>query len=223
MCGPPGNGRPSSRATLSKASPAASSMVEPSGSTDAVTSPTRSSEEWPPETSIARHGSGSGSVLELVDGHVRGEVVHAVQRLVEAEGQRLRGGDTDQQRAGQARAGGHGDRVDVRRATTPAVSQARSIVGTIASRWARDATSGTTPPNRACSSTEEATASASRVCPRTMPDPGLVARGLDAEHQRCGGRGGVTAPLCPCPEFPPAAAPPRWRRRRSTGVACRSR
>ena len=33
MCGPPGNGSPSSRATLSKASPAASSMVAPSGST----------------------------------------------------------------------------------------------------------------------------------------------------------------------------------------------
>ncbi len=43
----------------------------------------------------------------------------------------------------------------------PAVSQARSMVGTIASRWARLATSGTTPPKRACSSTLLATASAS--------------------------------------------------------------
>ena len=54
----------------------------------------------------------------------------------------------------------------------------------MASRWAREATSGTTPPNRACSSTDEATASASSVCPRTMPDPGLVARGLDAQDER---------------------------------------
>src|SRR5687767_9325765 len=53
----------------------------------------------------------------------------------------------------------------------PAVSHARSIVGTIASRWARLATSGTTPPKRACSSTLEATASASRVVPRTTPTP----------------------------------------------------
>ena len=53
----------------------------------------------------------------------------------------------------------------------PAVSQARSMVGTIASRWARLATSGTTPPKRACSSTLLATASASRVWPRTMPTP----------------------------------------------------
>ena len=45
------------------------------------------------------------------------------------------------------------------------------MVGTIASRWAREATSGTTPPKRACSSTLEATASASRVWPRTMPTP----------------------------------------------------
>ena len=54
---------------------------------------------------------------------------------------------------------------------TPAVSQARSSVGTIASRWAREATSGTTPPKRACSSTLLATASASSVVPRTMPTP----------------------------------------------------
>jgi len=44
---------------------------------------------------------------------------------------------------------------------TPAVASARSKVGIIASRWARLATSGTTPPNRACSSTLEATESAS--------------------------------------------------------------
>src|SRR5690349_14277071 len=41
----------------------------------------------------------------------------------------------------------------------------------MASRWARLATSGTTPPKRACWSTLDATASASRVCPRTMPMP----------------------------------------------------
>src|SRR4051794_14643098 len=45
------------------------------------------------------------------------------------------------------------------------------MVGTIASRWARLATSGTTPPNRACRSTLDASASASSVCPRTMPTP----------------------------------------------------
>ena len=60
MCGPPGNGSPSRRATLSKASPAASSIVAPIGSTPTVTSVTSSRLEWPPETSMARHGSGSG-------------------------------------------------------------------------------------------------------------------------------------------------------------------
>ena len=54
---------------------------------------------------------------------------------------------------------------------TPASRQARSIVGTIASRWARLATSGTTPPNRACSSTLLATASTSSCSPRTIPTP----------------------------------------------------
>ena len=47
-------------------------------------------------------------------------------------------------------------------ARTPAISSARSKVGTMASRWARLATSGTTPPNLACWSTLEAIASASR-------------------------------------------------------------
>src|SRR5215467_361496 len=41
----------------------------------------------------------------------------------------------------------------------------------MASRWARLATSGTTPPKRACSSTLLATASARRVWPRTIPTP----------------------------------------------------
>src|SRR4051794_37878578 len=54
---------------------------------------------------------------------------------------------------------------------TPASSSARRMVGTMASRWARLATSGTTPPNRACCSTLDASASASRVWPRTMPTP----------------------------------------------------
>src|SRR4051794_37481495 len=53
----------------------------------------------------------------------------------------------------------------------PALSHARLTVGVIASRCAREATSGTTPPNRACSSTLEAIASASSVRPRTMPTP----------------------------------------------------
>ena len=60
MCGPPGNGRPSTLATLSKASPAASSMVEPSGTTSVATSGTSSSEECPPDTSSAIAGAGSG-------------------------------------------------------------------------------------------------------------------------------------------------------------------
>src|SRR3954465_12548196 len=54
---------------------------------------------------------------------------------------------------------------------TPAVSSARCMVGSIASRCARLATSGTTPPNRAWASTLDAIASASSVWPRTMPIP----------------------------------------------------
>ncbi len=60
-----------------------------------------------------RHAPVEATVLELVDGDVGGEVVDAVERLVVCEGERLGGGDADQQRAGQAGAAGHGDRVDV--------------------------------------------------------------------------------------------------------------
>src|SRR5688572_17109744 len=60
--------------------------------------------------------------------------------------------------------------------STPEVSSARRKVGTRASRWAREATSGTTPPKRACSSTLDATSSASSSSEpswpsRTMPKP----------------------------------------------------
>src|SRR5690349_10049615 len=53
----------------------------------------------------------------------------------------------------------------------PASANAAFRVGTIASRCARLATSGTTPPKRACSSTLDATAWPSNSVPRTMPTP----------------------------------------------------
>lgn len=59
MTGPPGKPSCSTRAILSKASPAASSMVAPSGRTSEVMSEESSSEEWPPLTSRAIVGSGS--------------------------------------------------------------------------------------------------------------------------------------------------------------------
>ena len=64
------------------------------------------------------------------------------------------------------------------------------MVGTIASRCARLATSGTTPPNRACSSTLLATASASSVWPRTMPTP---VSSHDVSMPRT--RGSLTSPI----------------------------
>src|SRR2546421_8709213 len=54
---------------------------------------------------------------------------------------------------------------------TPASASALCTVGTIASRCARDAISGTTPPKRSCSAIDVARASASSVCPRTRPIP----------------------------------------------------
>ena len=110
-------------------------------------------------------------VFEQVDGHVRGEVVDAVERLVQGQRVRLGRRDADEQGAGQPRAGRRPRCRRGRSVRTPALARARSMVGTMADRWARLATSGTTPPKRACSSTLLAMASASSVVPRTMPTP----------------------------------------------------
>ena len=96
----------------------------------------------------------------------------------------------------------------------PAVSQARSMVGTIASRCAREATSGTTPPNRACSSTLEATASASRVCPRTMPTP------VSSQEVSMPSTRGWSVMRVIVSRAPSRPRPPR---RGSSAGACRSR
>ena len=66
---------------------------------------------------------------------------------------------------------------------TPAVAHARWSVGTIASRWARDATSGTTPPNRACSSTERRHRVRQQHVAAHDADTGLVAGRLDAKDE----------------------------------------
>src|SRR5450756_867555 len=55
--------------------------------------------------------------------------------------------------------------------STSASASARRMVGTIASRWAREAISGMIPPNRACSSTELAITSTSSSVPRTKATP----------------------------------------------------
>ena len=162
MCGPPGNGRPSSRATLSNASPAASSMVAPSGSISPVTSVTRSRLECPPETSSARQGSGSGPCSSW------STATWAARWLTPYNGlPSERASDFAAATPTSSAPASPGPLVTAMASTSwsaiPAVSHARSMVGTIASRCARLATSGTTPPKRACSSTLLATASASSV------------------------------------------------------------
>jgi hypothetical protein len=108
-------------------------------------------------------------VLEDVDGDVRGEMVDAVQRSVQRERVGLGGGNPGQERAGQPRPRGDRDGIDV--GVRPRRPAPGGRWGAIASKWARLATSGTTPPNRTCCSTLFATASASKVAPRTIPTP----------------------------------------------------
>ena len=145
MWGPPGNGSPSSRATLSKASPAASSMVDPIGSTSPVTSPTRSRLEWPPETSSARQGSGSGPCSSWSTATWAARWLTPYSGVPRPSASAL--AEATPTSSAPARPGPLVTAIASRSwSRMPAVSHARSIVGTIASRWARLATSGTTPP-----------------------------------------------------------------------------
>ena len=183
--GRPGTAGPSRRATLSNASPAASSTVAPNSVTRSPpTCGTSSSDECPPDTSSATHGSSSGPCSSRSTATCADRWLTPYSGLPSGQRERLGRGDARPAARRRARARPSPRPRRRRRRVTPAVANARRSVGTIACRCARLATSGTTPPKRACSSTLLAMASASSVVPRTMPDPGLVARGLDTEDER---------------------------------------
>ena len=128
-------------------------------------------------------------MLELVHGDVGGEVVHAVQRLVEAERERLRRGDPDEQRPGETRTGVTAI-ASTSGSATPAVAQARSIVGTIASRWARAGDLGYDAAEPRVLLDARGHRVGEQGVPSHQADAGLVARGLDPEDERFGRRCG---------------------------------
>ncbi len=132
IAGPPGYGRPSSRPTLSNASPAASSTVWPSRRVAAVivhedqlrvAAADHQAEEREGRLGgqrLARPGIG-----QPVGVDVALDVVHADQRQVVRDAQRLGEVHADQQRADQAGAAGHRHRVEVVPVRTGLVSSAR--------------------------------------------------------------------------------------------------
>ena len=152
MAGPPGYGRPSSRPTLSNASPAASSTVWPEQAVAQVVA--HLDEERVAAADDERHERELGRrPLRLVGVEQPGgvdvalEVVDRHERQAVRPGQRLGHRDAHEQRAREARALGHRDGVE--RPTSPsrpARSRASSRTGIIQRRWARAATSGTMPP-----------------------------------------------------------------------------
>src|SRR5437016_5413976 len=145
-------------------------MVAPSGSTSPATSGTSSSEECPPDTSSATTGVGSGPCSSWSTAMCAARWLTAYSGLPRASAYAL-AAHTPTCRA-PARPGPAVTAIaSTWLSPTPAAASARSTAGTIASRWARLATSGTTPPNRACSAALEAIASASSSCPRTRPAP----------------------------------------------------
>ena len=166
---------------------------------------------------------GQRTVLELVDRDVRGEVVDAVQRLAQPEGQRLGGGHPDQQRAGQARAAGHRDRVDV------VQPDPGGLAGPLDGRHHRlevgpagDLGYDAAEPGVLVD------AAGDRVGQQRVAaddaDAGLVAGGLDAEHQRAVAHAGHHARSPGSAAVGWSCASPRpCRRRGSSAAAGRSR
>ena len=171
MGGPPGKGSPSSRATLSNASPAASSTVAPNSVTRSPpTCGTSSRDECPPDTSRATHGSSSGPCSSRSTATCADRWLTPYSGFPRASANALAAA-TPTSSAPASPGPAVTATASTSCAVTPAVSKALRRVGTIACRCARLATSGTTPPKRACSSTLLAIASASSVVPRTRPIP----------------------------------------------------
>src|SRR5699024_8680534 len=160
--GPPGYGRPRTLATLSYASPAASSTVEPRSVTRAAPSSTRSNCVCPPETNSARLGCGNGPCCKADTAPWPSRCFTPYSGTSHAAAYAFAAATpTSNEPANPGPAVTAIASTSANRSS--AVSKARVTVGTMASRWARLATSGTTPPNRACCSTLEATSSANNV------------------------------------------------------------
>ena len=185
---------------------------------------------------------GQRAVLELVDGDVGGEVVDAVQRLAEPDRQRLGRGHADEQRAGQAGAAGHGDRVDLvqrarRRSRRPAPASGPSPRG--ARGWPPPAPrrrSGRAP-RRCWRRRRRAACGRARSRRRSRRtrsrSPGPVVRSSQLHHDRGGAVAVVARPAVQlhettrgvelqraprCPRGPPAAPGPPSVRSREHGV-----
>jgi len=122
------------------------------------------------------------AVFQLVDGDVRGQVIDSVQRLAEPERVRLGRGHPDQQGAGQPGPRGDGHGVDLA-GPDPGGGQ-RAVES-------RDHRLQVRPAGHFRHYAAEARVLVhaggdgvgEQVVAAHQPDPGLVARGLDAQHQ----------------------------------------
>src|SRR5659263_2461 len=195
--GPPGYGRSSRRPTLSKASPAASSRVEPSSTTPVAMSVTESNEVCPPETTRAMKDGGNGpwtssstatwpiTWLTPYTG-LPVATASAFAPAVPTVSESMSPGPAATAIASTSSS------------VTSAAARAALSVGTNASRWAREAISGTMPPYRANSSMDVAVTSASRVRPRTSATP--VSSQVDSIPSTSGSDTGASVDVSATPE-----------------------
>ncbi len=138
-------------ATLSNASPAASSIVPPRDVE--IEAPSAAIQaRVPAADDQADAGKDVAARAPAGRRRVRVQVVDRRPAACQRQAQRLGGGQADQQRAGQARRGWRRQPRRGRPAQRRPCASASSMTGRMRSTWAREAISGTTPPKRWCSS-----------------------------------------------------------------------
>ena len=185
MCGPPGKPSPSLARRVVDGLPHVTDVVGDVGDEQQVGVPAGHEQ---------RQGRlGQGTVLQGVDGHVRREVVDAVERLPERHGERLGRGHAHQQRTGQARSGRHGDGVEVGQ-THPGLAAGALDGGD----HGLEVGPGRDLGHHAAEAGVLVDAARDRVDEQRAaahdPDAGLVARGLEPEDERLVGAGHAGSP-----------------------------
>src|ERR1700759_4227950 len=162
-------------------------MVAPSGSTSPVASATRSRLEWPPLTSRARHGAGSGPCSSWSTATWAARWLTPYSGLFRGSAEALAAATPPRQPPGQARAGRDRDRVhvgqgDPGRGQGPVHRRDHGFQVRAAGHLGDDAAVAGVLVHAGGDRVSQQFVTADQA------GAGLVARGLDAEYQGTGHR-----------------------------------
>ena len=130
----------------------------------------------------------SQHLVQHADSHVGDEVVDAVERLAGGQGESLGSGHADHERPGQSGARGHGDRVDLLQGDAGG-DQGLLQGGDELLQVGTGGDLRDHPAEAHVLLHGGGHSVGQQLGSADDPESGLIARGLDAQHERCGGRG----------------------------------